>query len=399
MVEQSADSSVDSGRPVGADRLRRMVERTTQAAKRARNTQGPERETVFLLLKSALAGVLAWIVAEYVVASPQPTYAPFTALLVVQSTAYRSVLQTVRYVAAVILGVLAAGAAGPLLGANPGGFAAMLAVALLVGRWPRLGSQGIQVAVAAVFAYNAISGTREVMLWEILGMTLAGAAIGLTVAMLVLPPLRYRDAAQGIMQVSWSLRSLLTDVADGLRDGMPERDVVVDWLRRARQLDATVASARQAVETGSESVVWNPRRLFRRRSTPVSFAGYRTLVEALARAGEQMRSICYALLRMIDDEESPYPGEDFLDSYADLLEVVARAPESIGATAGDSDQRSPLEAALEDGRQRYRQLARDAPTAEAWPTYGVLLTDADRLLDEFSHAHQHGGLHPPAERG
>ncbi|RCG19750.1 hypothetical protein DTL70_23835 [Streptomyces diacarni] len=115
-------STKDSGwRPTVVARVRR-------AAHRARQQAGPERETALLLAKSGAAGVLAWALGAYVIASPQPTYAPFTALLVVQSTAYRSLMQSLRYVVAVVLGVLAAGLVGPLIGENTLAFAAMLSV-------------------------------------------------------------------------------------------------------------------------------------------------------------------------------------------------------------------------------------------------------------------------------
>lgn len=378
-------------------RLRRAVRRVRDAFRRAKGYNGPERATLVLMFKSGLAGTLSWGLATYAAASPQPTYAPFTALLVVQSTAYRSLLQSVRYVCAVVLGVLAAGAAGPLLGENAAAFAVMLGVALVIGRWQRLGSQGTQVAVAAVFAHHAVSGTQQSMLGQIVLMALLGAVVGLAVSLFVVPPLHYRAAARGLNQVSQTLCALLRDMADGLRDGMPERDTVTDWLQRARQLDQYAATARRAVESGSESVIWNPRRLLRPGSTPTSFTGYRTLVEALTRAGEQLRSICYALLRIIDDEDTAAPGDEFLRVYAELLDVICLAPGSIGAAAEDGDGHGPLGRTLRDGRARHHALSRACDGADAWPTYGVLLTDAERLLTEFGQAHSQGALHPPPE--
>ncbi|MGW8379036.1 aromatic acid exporter family protein [Streptomyces sp. ODS28] len=378
------------------ERRRRAVHRLKEAAHRMRAYGGPERETLYLLFKSGLAGVTAWVLAQDVIASPQPTYAPFTALLVVQSTAYRSLMQTLRYVLAVVVGVLAAGAAGPLLGQNAWAFAAMLAVALVVGRWQRLGSQGLQVSVAAVFAFNALLGTSTTTVWQIIAMALLGAGVGLAVALLVMPPLRYRTASQGIAHASDALCALLHDMSEGLEQGMPERDTVADWLHRSRPLDMSVNSARQAVESGSESVVWNPRRLIRSRPTPTSFRGYRTLLEALARAGEQMRSICYALLRIIDDPDTPAPGDGFLSSYAELLRVVENVPGVIGTPAGEDGGGSPADGALVEGRARQRDLRTNCASDPAWPTYGVLLTDTERLLEEFATAHDHGAQHPEA---
>lgn len=355
---------------------------------------GPEREMLLLLFKSAVAGVLSWALAAYVLASPQPTYAPFTALLVVQSTAYRSLLQSIRYVLAVILGVVAAGAAGPLLGENTAAFGVMLVATLVIGRWQRLGTQGLQVSVAGVFAYNALSGTHTSMLWEIVLMALLGAGVGLCVSVLILPPLRYRTAARGLESLSESLRFLLRDMADGLREGLPERDTLADWHNRARQLDATVASARAAVENGAESVSYNPRRLLSRPRGPRSFSGYRTFTEALARAAEQLRSIAYGLLRMCDADPRLCPDQEFLRAYAELLDVVSRAAAEIGSLDDDDKGNNPLHRTLEDGRARHRDLIASLGDSAAWPSHGVLLTDADRLLAEFDHAHESGAQQP-----
>lgn len=42
------------------------------------------------------------------------------------------------------------------------------------------------------------------------------------------------------------------------------------------------------------------------------------------------------------------------------------------------------------------RLADEAEGA-AWPSHGVLLTDADRLLVEFGHAHEQGATQPLCE--
>ncbi|WP_016906290.1 FUSC family protein [Streptomyces xiaopingdaonensis] len=390
--------------------VRERAARLGDRLQRVRNRAGPERETLLLLVKSAIAGIVAWALAQYVVGSPQPTYAPFTALLVVQSSAYRTIWQSVQYVGALLLGVFAAGAAQPLLGPNLLTFSLMLLVALVIGRWRRLGTQGVQVSVAAVFAYNALLQSGSASVWQIAGTTLLGAGVGLLVSLLILPPLRYNTAAAGVRQLSTAFDSLLSDVAGGLRDGVPERRRVGDWLDRARELDRTVAGARSAVESGAESVLYNPRR-FLRGSVPKRFSGYRSLVEALARGGEHLRSISYALLRIMDDDEARLPSEEFLSRYADFLDALAGAPQALceqqqsregDGSSHDGEQAEQAEDTYEDALTRARELLaelhRSTPDSSedpsAWPTYGVLLTDADRLVDEFSRARQEGAVHP-----
>ncbi|WP_030893584.1 FUSC family protein [Streptomyces sp. NRRL F-5053] len=374
-------------------RIRTAPARLRDHARRVTRRPGPDRDLALLTLKSGTAGVLAWSLAAYVIESPQPTYAPFTALLVVQSTAYRSLLHSGRYVLAVVLGVLAAGAAGPALGENPAAFAAMLAVTLVIGRWQRLGSQGLQVSVAGTFAYNALSGTHLSMLAQIIEMAALGAATGLTVSLLVLPPLRYRTAEQGSAQLAHAVQLLLRDVGQGLRDGLPDQETVQDWMRRARRLDRTLSSAREAVETGAESTRYNPRLWLRPHSASTNFRGYRTLVESLARASEQLRSICYGLARLRELDPSVTPDEDFLRCYGQLLGTLSRAASEIGTLAGDGADEAPLHRSLREARAQRGALAEQA-AGEAWVSHGVLLTDVERLLTEFHHAHEHGAPHP-----
>jgi hypothetical protein len=74
---------------------------------------GVERAEALLLLKAAVATVLAWQLAVRLLDSPYPFYAPMAALLVVDRTIVRSVGASARRVAAVVVGMSIAGSSGP----------------------------------------------------------------------------------------------------------------------------------------------------------------------------------------------------------------------------------------------------------------------------------------------
>jgi hypothetical protein len=370
---------------------RPRLDRLVQRLRRAREYSGHERQVALLLAKSALAAVLAWFVAVRLVGSAQPSYAPFTALLVVQSTVYRSLLQSLRYVGAVVIGVAAAGFAEVMLGRAVAAFAVMIVIGLLIGRWHRLGQMGIQVPVAGVFAYTALSGSEPVALWSIVSMVLLGAGTGLAVNLALLPPMRYGTAAEGLQELATAVHTLLRDVADGLREGPPDARTARDWAGRARDMDNTVGRARQAVEHGAESISYNPRRLFSRRA-PAGFTGYRTMVESLQRAVGQLRGITTGLQYALDDEDGHTAGEDFLRSYGAFLSLVAAAAWYAGST--DEESRANLAESLHSGYERYEELVRDTETGLVWPSIGALLADAARLLEEFDRAHRRGAVRP-----
>lgn len=365
---------------------------------RAKDHGGHEREVVLLVVKSSIAAVVSWALANQLGMS-SATFAPFSALLVVQSTVYRSVLNSLRFVAAVLAGVIVAGAVGPLLGQHLGSFALLMLIGLLIGQWNRLGSQGAQVPVAAIFAYSSMSTGQLSMLGDIVLAVLLGAGLGVITNMVLAPPMRYRDAAQGVLEMSQSIREVLTDVAAGLRDGVPSTEDAEDWLRRSRNLDETVSRARSSIEHGAESVQFNPRRLLMSRSATTSFAGYRTAADALSRAAEQVRSVTYELTFTARDERRGVDQyADFLNSYADLLDRAVEATDDLGHPDNeDGTGYSGLDEHVEQGREIFRQLAaqvedKEFDSPDQWPAYGALITNAQRLLDEFDHAQRCGAV-------
>lgn len=371
------------------------LEGVRQRWRRAREHPGHERDRALMLAKGALAGVVAWVLAEDVLDSPQPTYAPFVALLVVQSTVYRSLLHSAQYVAAALAGVLASAVANPLLGQNVGAFAVMLVVGLLMGSWRQLGTMGLQAPIAGIFAFNALlldPGASTV--GSIVAMVLLGAGVGLLVNLLLLPPMRYRSADEGVAELSTAMRLLLCDMAEGTREGTLTREDADDWLRRARELSSTVTKARGAVESGAESVNYNPRRwLPSRHHRSPTFSGYRLMIEALAHAGEQLRSIASGLSNVLAQQPADQPEKEFLRSYSLLLEHVAEGVRRVGGTGSDDTSAGEeLQRVIEAGDERRRQLAGLVGGSSLWPTLGALLADAGRILQDMRGAHEQGAL-------
>src|SRR6478735_6923691 len=107
--------------------------------------------------KTALAGVIAWVVATDVLGLEQPFLAPWAAVLVVHATVYRTVSRGGQQVAATFIGVVLAWASGALFGVSALGMAVMLVVAFLLGRnrWMRDESTTIATTGIVVLATNA----------------------------------------------------------------------------------------------------------------------------------------------------------------------------------------------------------------------------------------------------
>jgi uncharacterized membrane protein YgaE (UPF0421/DUF939 family) len=275
-----------------------------------------------LIVKSGIAATAAWMLAEVVLQAPSATFAPFSALLMVQVTVAQSVDQSLRYGAAVVGGVLLAGLVTPLLGPGVTTFAVLMLMALLIGRWHKLGSQGSQVAVAALFAYASFvqsgGGSSSILqVASIGGLVIMGCVVGVLTNLVVVPPVRYRSAQYAVAALSRSLRDLLTDIDDGVRQGVPDKQTAESWLHRADQLGDTVAQARSSVEHAADSMRLNPRRLLMRGTR--SFTGYRVIVDGLERASEQVRSLARGLQYMTVSDQH-------LDEEHDTTHSCATTP-------------------------------------------------------------------------
>lgn len=358
---------------------------------------GPERETILLIVKSAVAASLAWYLANDLLGAPSATFAPFSALLMVQVTISHSLFQSLRYAAAVIAGVIITALLVPALGATVAAFAVLMVVGLVIGRWRRLGSQGPQVAVAALFAYSAFSQSGEpstgyVQLVSIAGLVVLGCVIGVVINVVVVPPIRFRSGAYAVDSLSRSLCDLLTDIAEGLASGMPGDDQVHQWGYRAGRIPALAEQARTSIEHAAESMRFNPRRLFMRQSS--DFSGYRITVCAFQRANEQVMSMCRSLRHSrAETRDTPEGAAGVAGELASVLRATAEATRILGAIhhVADLDRTSDLDEPLDRGRDAVARASErvdshDLDQGRDGPIYTGLLTDARRLVEEFGEA-------------
>lgn len=379
------------------DRVRTRWQRLSGSMQRGLGHPGPDRDALLTIVKSVVAATAAWLIANNVLGAPSATFAPFTALLMVQATLSQSLDQSARYAGAMVFGVVLAGLVTPLFGAAVWTFAGLILIALILGRWRKLGQQGPQVGVAALFAYSSFSqsggsSTSYLQLASIAGLVVLGCSLGVITNFVIVPPMRYRSAEYGISSLARSLCDLLTDLGEELQRGVPDTEQAGAWQHRADQFPDTVAQARATVEHAAETMRFNPRRLLMRGSS--SFEGHRTILNALERATEQLRSTTRGLTYAAStDHPQGSEHEKFLAGLADLLAATAETARVLGElhTADDSDRLHELDDATDRARRAYRDLAaktegRELDSPEQWPIYGALQTDAHRLVEEFIQA-------------
>lgn len=387
---------------VGRPQVRRpsslgVPARGEQWLRRALGDDGHERHTLLLIGKSTLAAVVSWVIAYEVLNATSPAFAPFSAVLIMQVTVYRSALQALRYVGAVSTGVALQGVIGYLAGPDLLTFALVGLVAMSIGRWRALGSQGTQVATAAFFAFSTYitagsDGERWNQLGQIVLLVLIGCAVGVLVNVLLLPPMRYRSAESGVHTLAHSLCNLVGDIHPALQEGALEAERTQQWRRRASQLGPIAAQAQSSVRTAWESTYYNPRRLFQRHRHRATFSGYHAVIDALERVTYQVGSMTRSLDQAHGEDADAHEHREFLRLYGDLLASLTHITDLFSKVDESriADQARELCSAADTAQENRSRLERETadsslPLADPSAPYGILLAEAVRLMDELQH--------------
>jgi hypothetical protein len=217
-------------------------------------------------LKAAGAALLAWAVAGWWWDAPMALMAPWTALFLVQSTVYRSLLSALQQLTVVVVGTLLAAVAGVLTHNTVAAMALALPLTVLLGNYARFGTQGLYAPTAALFVLASGSYTGPDIAHRFLE-TLLGAVIGIGVNALVFAPVHSRRVRHLRAQLPLSSAELLHTVADCVAGGYDEEQAR-GWSDRAQRLTDVVTDLREARRWSDESYRVNPGLRLRRRAAP-----------------------------------------------------------------------------------------------------------------------------------
>jgi hypothetical protein len=355
---------------------------------------GPERDALLLLLKAALAAVLAWQFALHVLDSPIPFYAPMAALLVVDRTMVRSIAGSAQRVAAVVLGLGVAWLAATWFGATWFTMFGVTLVALVISRWSRLGTHGSQVPSMVLLSLITAGGTDEQFTYLTIVETIAGGVIGVATNAVVLTPLHLTKPRQRVAALARQVRELLEDIATGL-DGEWDADSARRWYQRGNEITDKTPLVIDDIETGRESTRFNPRANL--RPAMLDWEGYAHTVAALRRSLWHVTGVARTLVDAADpDRAQPVPSATFLGRYADALRATGRAVSRLGR----HDDGDGFDAAVEQARDvlvELRDEVRETPLddPDQWPVYGSLISDALRALQELDDARERAAVPMP----
>ncbi|MFF6833816.1 MULTISPECIES: aromatic acid exporter family protein [unclassified Streptomyces] len=356
---------------------------------------GEARDGLLLQAKGAAAATVAWSLSSWLLPTNVTAFAPFTALLALQATVYRSMWDSAQYLAAMAIGTAVAAGFGSTVGVHAWTLCVLVFVALAAARLHLLGGQGAQVPVVALFAFAGGGGRIDYI-----GPLVASAAIGVCcglAAHFAFAPSPHTDTARRrVEELAARTHTLLRDLARtaaAKTDGEGAREE--DWPRRCEELAARAAHARTVLEREQENTRLNPRRPW--NSAQASLRRCHETIGMVERIGTHVRSVARALTY---EPRRPSGGPrrsfeasvsaDFAASYAELLHATAETLESLAPPQGPGDP-ARLHRGLEEAERRYEEVAAataraDRPGREGeWSVHGTVLVEAARILEEIKH--------------
>jgi uncharacterized membrane protein YccC len=354
-------------------------------------------------VKTTLAAILAFQIADMLHTSAQPIIAALTAILVVQLTLYSTLTSGLDRIASVVTGVLVAVGVAALTGLTWWSLGLVVAISLVVGRLLRLGANLLEVPISAMLVLAAAStsagytpgssGLESTATGRVVE-TLIGAAVGILVNVLIAPPLYIQPADDAVGELVGKLSGWARELAGALR-GDWNRAEAQRFLQAARDLGSEVNRADLHLSRTEESARLNPRGKLAREAQP----RLRTALAGLEHCYVSMRNLARAILDRTyfvpeEDLDGAYPPAA-RDALGEVLEAIADAMDTVDpiATQGGDlpSSRALVEAQLDELRERRDRLAElllvdPAVDPAAWEQHGALLAAVDRLRVELEAA-------------
>lgn len=372
--------------------MRRRAAAAVRTVRWAWAGPGRERDLVAQAGKAALAAWVAWAVAGWWLAAPMAFVAPWVAVVLVESTVYRSLAHGLQQVAAIAVGTVVATAVALVLPNTLVTMALVLPAVLLLGQWQRLGSQGVYAATGALFVLTGGQATVAASAARV-AEAVFGAVVGVAVNALIRPPVYLRDTRAALRDAAREAEGILDAVADGLAAGEWDAHQAGEWHERALRLGRLVEQARSAIGWSRESMRVNPWGRRRHGVAPPGKA-YGDALAVLDHVAVHTTGVTRTVWESADHGgEVARPAAAIADPYADFLHRTAHAVRLYSRTrfapSGRDDSAAEalreavgeLHRALDTFRRRLPGAVADDP--DALVTYGTLLAHAHRLADQL----------------
>lgn len=323
------------------------------------------------VVKCVVAATAAWWISVNVLESPMPFLAPWTALLTVHATVYRSLARGLQTTVASAVGVGLSFVVGAYLGVGLWTFALAMLVGLAGSRLTWLKDEGVAIATTSIFILGSGFSSQAPLLDERMIEVGLGVLVGVVVNLLLVPPLRDQQAARYVDHMNRRMGEVLVSMADQLADHW-DTDQADAWIAETVSIDDELESAWQTVRFARESARMNPRqhvlalrspRAWRERRVGRSQqVGYE---EILTRVGEGVSHLRH-LARTVSS--ATYAGSRWDDEFRQPWLAIVR---DAGRAIEDPD--AEVEPIFDRLDSLSKRLARQ-DMGDSWPLYGSLVT-------------------------
>lgn len=319
-----------------------------------------ERATDFLqILKAVIATTGAWWICVTFLDSQMPFLAPWVALMTIQATVANSVAQGAQTMIASFIGVLMSFAIGVYLEVNIWTYALAIFVGMLGSRIPGLRRDGISIATSAIFLLSTgFTEDTPALIDRVIEIGI-GVVIGIGVNMLVLPPLRDRQAARTVDELNRRMGEIMGQMSEEFADSWSTGRARA-WSEDISQMRTDLDRTWRTVQFARDSRRRNPRWLLHRGAG----GGYENVLSRLDEGIAHLRNLSRTL-ETASYSESAW-DTNFREQWAAVLRDTARR-----IVQPDAD--------VEPTVDRLDGLARDMATEgelpeTQWPIYGSLIT-------------------------
>lgn len=343
------------------------------------------------IVKTALAAGIAWLLAAHLLDNPNPILAPITAIYVVQVTVSRSFTGIAQRLLGLIAGLVVAFGVVVIGGTNALTIALGVLISLLIGVRLRLDTVALTQLMTTAVVGIAAGGSHDDWhyLFELLLDTGVGAAVGVTLNLLIPPPTHIDAVFISLRTLADEIGAIYRDTAIALERGITLDDAQAS-LDRARRTVGLIAAAMAAISRADESLRYTIVPDERRRALERA----RRMTRALEHAAIQSRIIHRSLTDAIErTPRSQSPGWLAPDAagapLARLFSAAADAVETLGVAPGDFDAQANISLRLSllrtahDNAVAAAREHSDLLASGEWVIVGEILGAAAQLLGDL----------------
>jgi uncharacterized membrane protein YgaE (UPF0421/DUF939 family) len=330
------------------------------------------RQPWLQVAKSAIATILAWVIAGALFPAQPPVFAAIAALLVVQPSLNQSVAKAIERSVGVVAGVVVASALALAFGQDTWVILVAIAAALMIA-WLLKMTTGTsnQVAISALLVLGLGAATPGYAVDRVLE-TGIGAVIGFVVNLALVPPVALAPAHRAVDALGAEIAASLERLAAALMTPQTPQQLE-ELMITARLMRPMVVSADAALTAAAESLTLNPRGRRRR--------------EELERWEATLRRFSPIVTQVIGMTRAVYDRHDEGLAAEPAVRAIAEQLNRAAHDVRRATRRAvaePAEPPTESLPALTAPLAIEVPASEHWILIGFLLEDLRRIHEALS---------------